>query len=192
MAELGPTDLPAAVRARFADDTAAQAAIDAALAAARRYCGWHVTPERTDTNLELDGPGGGVLSLPTLNLISIASLTENGEPVDVPSLDKSRRKGTLTKRYGCWTARDGAITITMTHGFTETEAASWRAAVLELVDRMSATVGAVSGTSGPLVEKTVDDVTLRWMTAIGVQDNQNLFSMLNHELLDPYRILPGP
>ncbi|MEE3066573.1 MAG: hypothetical protein VYA67_21970 [Actinomycetota bacterium] len=192
MPELAPGDLPAKVRARFASDQVAQAWIDAALDQARRYCGWHVSPLRTGESLELDGPGGRVLSLPSLNLTAVASVTENGVAVDVSKLDRSRRKGTLTKQFGRWTCRDGAITAVVTHGFTETEAAGWRKAVLELVDRMSAMVGQVAGNSGPMIEKTVDDVTYKWMTAIGVEGNQNLFSMLNHELLDPYRILPSP
>lgn len=192
MAELAPSDLPAAVRDRFADDDAAQAWIDAALSVARRYCGWRVCPLSTDETIELDGPGGHVLSLPTLNLVSVSAVTECGAAVDVATLDRSRRKGTLTKSFGRWTARDGAITVVATHGFTETEAAGWRQAVLELVDRMSATVGTVAGNSGPMIEKTVDDVTYKWQTTVGDPGNQLLFSMLNYELLNSYRILPSP
>ena len=64
MPELAPSDLPAATLAKFADADAAQAAINAALVAARRFCGWHVSPVREDDELVLDGPGGSVLSLP--------------------------------------------------------------------------------------------------------------------------------
>lgn len=192
MAELAPSDLPAKVRARFVDDPTAQAWIDAALDEARRYCGWHVSPLRTNESLDLDGSGGRVQSLPTLNLVSVASVTELGIALDVAKLDRSRRKGTLTKQFGRWTGRDGAIVAVVTHGFTEAEAPGWRKAVLELVDRMSSMVGAVNGTSGPMVEKTVDDVSYKWQTTVGDPGNQSLFSMLNHELLDPYRILPSP
>lgn len=191
MAELAPADLPATVRARFADDPTAQAWIDAALDQARRYCGWHVSPLRTES-IDLDGPGSPVLSLPTLNLVSVASVTELGTALDAATLDRSRRKGTLTKQFGCWSGRDGAITAVVTHGFTEAEAAGWRKAVLELVDRMSSMVGAVNGNSGPMVEKRVDDVSYKWQTTVGDPGNQTLFSMLNHELLNPYRILPSP
>lgn len=192
MAELAPSDLPAAVRGRFADDDTAQAWIDKALSVVRRYCGWHVCPLSTAETMELDGPGGRVLSLPTLNLVSVSAVTECGTAVNVATLDRSRRKGTLTKPFGYWTSRDGAISVQATHGFTETEAAGWRQGVLELVDRMSAAVGAVAGNSGPMVEKTVDDVTYKWQTTVGDPGNQLLFSMLNRELLDPYRILPSP
>lgn len=194
MAELAPGDLPAVVRDRFADDATAQAWIDAALDEARRYCGWHVSPLATNVTLELDGPGGRVLSLPTRNLVSVTSVTELGDAVDVATLDWSRRKGTLTKQHFArhWTDRDGAITAVVTHGFTEAEAAGWRKAVLELVDRMSSAVGAVNGNSGPMIEKTVDDVTHKWQTTVGDPANLALFSMLNYELLNPYRILPGP
>lgn len=192
MAELAPADLPTVVRARFASDPAAQAWIDAALDEARRYCGWHVSPLRTDESLDLDGPGGCVLSLPTRNLVSVTSVTELGTALDLTKLDRSRRKGTLTKQFGRWTGRDGSITAVVTHGFTEAEAAGWRKAVLELVDRMSSMVGAVNGTSGPMVEKTVDDVTYKWQTTVGDPGNQALFSLINRELLNPYRILLSP
>ena len=137
MAELAHTDLPAAVLARFADDAAAQEAIDTVLVAARRYCGQHVSPVVTETISDIDGPGGSVLSLPTLNLISVSAVTELGVALDVVKLDRSRRKGTLTKQFGCWTSRDGAISVTCTHGLTETEALDWRAAIVAVVDARS-------------------------------------------------------
>jgi len=163
MAELGPGDLPESVRARFDDDTKAQAAIDAVLVAARRYCGWHVSPVRADELIELDGPGGRVLSLPTLALNSVASVTELGTAVDVSTLDRSRRAGTLTKQFGQWTCRDGAITVTATHGYTETEAADWRAGIVAVVD--ARTQPSLRDDSGLKVKK-VDDVQYEWFEAL--------------------------
>lgn len=163
MAELAAADLPAAVRARFADDTAALAAINEVLVAARRYCGWHVSPVRVDEVLELDGPGGHVLSLPTLSLNSVASVTELGAAVDVSKLDRSRRKGTLTKPFGHWTCRDGAITATITHGYTEAEAADWRRAIIATVDARSQP--SQRDDSG-LKRKHVDDVEYEWFEAL--------------------------
>lgn len=185
MAELAPDDLPAAVRARFEDDAAAQAAIDSALAAARRYCGWHVSPVRTNEVLaEIDGPGGRVLSLPTLNLISVASITELGAALDVTKLDRSRRKGTLTKHFGWWTCRDGAITATITHGLTEAEAADWRAAIVAVVDERSDPNALRE--DGDMKVKKVDDVQYEWFSTL-VSVDQELAGKLSQ-----FRILPAP
>lgn len=183
MAELAYGDLPADILARFADNTKAQAAIDTALVAARRYCGWHVSPVRTGEVLDLDGPGGRVLSLPTLNLVSVASVTELGIAVDVTKLDRSRRKGTLTKQRGWWTRRDGAIGATITHGFTEAEASDWRAAVVKLVDLRSR---ASERDTADLTRKKVDDVEYEWLAEL-VSNDKELGAMFGQ-----FRILPSP
>lgn len=190
MAELAPADLPAAVRARFADDTAALAAINEVLVAARRYCGWHVSPVRANEVIELDGPGGHVLSLPTLCLNSVASVTELGASVDVSKLDRSRRKGTLTKPFGHWTCRDGAITATITHGYTEAEAADWRRAVIALVDKWSENVVSKRETSDQLAKK-VDDIEYQWAQSIPrfIADEAEA---LMESLFSQFRILSAP
>lgn len=183
MAELAPADLPAAVRARFADDEAAQAAIDEVLVAARRYCGWHVSPVQTGEQFELDGPGGRVLSLPTLSLNAVTAVTELGVAVDVTTLDRSRRAGTLTKQFGQWTCRDGAITATVTHGYTEAEAADWRRAVIATVDARSQ--ASLRDDSGLKVKK-VDDVQYEWFEALLSVDAE-----LSARFAQ-FRILPSP
>lgn len=181
MPELAPDDLPAAVRARFDSDPAAQSAINAVLAAARRYCGWHVSPVREDEVLDLDGPGGRVLSLPTLNLLSVSSVTESGVAVNVADLDRSRRKGTLTKPYGRWTCRDGAIEVTATHGFTEEEAADWRRAVVQLVGQRAQS----SRPSADLKRRKVDDVEYEWFEGLVSVDSELA------AVFAPFRILPS-
>jgi hypothetical protein len=172
------------------DDDPLQDMLDAALAAARRYCGWSVTPVATDDELVIDGPGGRVLSLPTLNLIEVTAVTECGVVLDVTKLDVSRRKGTVEKQswYGCWSHRDGAISVTITHGFTETEAADWRRAVLRLVDIMSlepVMVGAERD-SPEMKRKRVDDVDYEWYDKL-ITTNDQLAALFSQ-----YRILPSP
>ncbi|BBC53883.1 putative head-to-tail connector protein [Mycobacterium phage HC] len=181
MAELEPSDLPAKVRGLFADDTEAQTAINAALAAARRYCGWHVSPVRTDDEIEVDGSGGAVLSLPTLRLLDVKSVVELGTALDVDTLTWSRRKGTITKPWGRWTARDGGVVVTVTHGYTETEAADWRAAVVRLVAQRYGS----KRDSADLKRKKIDDVEYEWFEAIS---NDSELSAL----FSAFRILPSP
>lgn len=104
------------------------------LSAARRYCGWHVTPEREDV-LTLDGPGGRLLRLPTLRLVELTGVTEDGVVLDVAELYVSPL-GMVSKRWGgCWSSNFGAITVTMTHGFAD--APDFYGAVLSAVDRAS-------------------------------------------------------
>lgn len=182
MAELAPSDLPAAVLARFADNTAAQAAIDTALAAARRYCGWWVSPVQTGVVMDVDGPGGRVLSLPTLNLIAVTALTENGDTVDVTKLDVSRRKGNVVKQSGCWSHRYGAILATVTHGYTEAEAKDWRRAIIKVVDLRSTS----SRDSGDMKRKKVNNVEYEWFETIVSVDAEL------SALFSPFRILPAP
>ena len=162
MAEIAPSDLPAAVMARFTDQDAAQAAIDTALVAARRYCGWTVSPVVANDVVTVDGSGGQVLSLPTLNLLSVSSIDEDGIEHAAADLRVSKL-GLVRKRSGGrWTSAYGAVTATMTHGYTETEAADWRRAVIGLVDAWSQTA---ARTDGELKRKKVDNVEYEWFEA---------------------------
>lgn len=115
-------------------DLEAERLLDAGLAAARRWCGWHVTPEESH-EVTLDGPGGQLLRLPTLRLVELGSVTEDGVALDAGDLEWSRI-GLVRKRSGAlWTARLGAITVTMTHGFEV--GTDFEAAVLSVIDRTS-------------------------------------------------------
>jgi hypothetical protein len=191
MAELDVSDVRRFTGDRLEDasDDDLQELLDAALAASRRYCGWPVCPVLEDVELVVDGPGGRVLSLPTLNLIEVSEISENGVALDVTKLDVSRRKGTVQKHpWGCWSHRDGSIAVTMTHGFTETEAADWRRAVLRLVDLMSlepVTVGAERD-SPEMKRKRVDDVEYEWYEGLISGDDRL------KALFSSYRILPSP
>jgi len=187
MGELTAADLSTYTKGRLPDDDGTQELLDAALSAARRWCGWFVTPVQTNTAFQVDGPGGRVLSLPTLNLITLSSVTECGVALDVTRLDKSQRKGTVEKYpYGCWTYRAGGISVTMTHGFTETEAADWRRAVLRLADLMNRDETATQRNSGDLIRKKIDDVEYFW--AAGIIDTDERLKAL----FSQYRILPSP
>lgn len=178
MPDLTPDSLSAEVLARFADEDAAQAAIDAALAAVRRYCGWHVTPERED-ELVIDGPGTRLLSLPTLNLVELTSISESGVALNVADLDVSS-SGLVRKVSGaCWSGRYGAITVTMTHGFDDAQ--DFQAAVLSFIDRESlAVTGGHPRVVGPFQFET---------EPLAVA---SAFSVKELSLLDTYRILQSP
>jgi len=144
MADLTTQDVDAFTNGRLAHDAAQTARLLAAgLGAARRYCGWHVTPPNADV-VTLDGPGSPLLVLPTLRLVSLTGVVEEGITADLAYVDWSVR-GLLRKRTGyaggdyglghCWTAKLGGLTVSMNHGFAE--APEWQSAVLSYIDRTS-------------------------------------------------------
>lgn len=187
-AELTPADVDQYTNGRLKADAAETGRLlIAALHAVRRYCGWRVTPVGVET-ITVDGPGGRLLSLPTLQLVELQSVTEEGVELDLAGLSVSKA-GLVRKKSGArWSHRYGAITVRMSHGYDD--AWDWQSAVLELIDRTAGAVGAVVGNSGPMIEKKIDDVAYRWMNSVGDPGNQAMFEMLNKALIDPYRIEP--
>jgi hypothetical protein len=121
------------------DDAETQRQLDAAMAAARNYCGWHVTPELADVEVTLDGSGGPLLVLPTLKLTALTSVTEKAFyaedviDVDVQYLDWSTRGLVAKRSRQLWTDRFQGVTVTMSHGFDE--APDFEAAILSAIDR---------------------------------------------------------
>lgn len=138
---LDAADLARYTGARLdAEDQETQRVIDAAVEAARRYCGWHVTPVLEADVAVLDGPGTEMLVLPTLRLVTVIEVIENGTAVDVDGLalgcSSSGPDGRLYKRHGGrWAAGHGNIKVTFSHGFDA--APDWESAVLSFADRMS-------------------------------------------------------
>lgn len=159
MAEIATDALSAATLERFGSEEAAQAALDAVLVAARRYCGWHVSPVREDDELVLDGPGISVLDLPTRKLIALTGVVEAGTELDVAKLDWSVN-GSVRKQSGVsWSCRYRSIEATIDHGYTEAEAADWRKAIIDMVTTVSYSA---STTEDGLKRKKVDDVEYEW------------------------------
>jgi hypothetical protein len=126
-------------------------------------------------------PGGRLLALPTLRLLNLQSISEDGVALDVSTLYWSKA-GLVRKKSGeRWSHHYGSIIVTMSHGYDDAQ--DWQSAVLELIDRMSGQVGNVAGNSGPLIEKSVGQVANRWAPAISGLP----YSMFNYDLIDPYR-----
>ncbi|GGL27640.1 hypothetical protein H9L10_03555 [Phycicoccus endophyticus] len=89
-----------------------QEAWDAAVAAIRGYCEWHIAP-RFEETVTLDGPGRGVLILPTQHVVDVLRVTNDGTPVSDPewSPDGMIRGG--------WTTKYRGVEVTMLHGYDE-------------------------------------------------------------------------
>lgn len=192
MTELIPADVETFTKGRLkAADADTQRLLDAALAAARRECQWHVSPVRTDDALVLDGPGKTQLNLPTRKLLALTTLTEDGVAVDVSKVTWSETGSVKKRSRGCWTGEYRGIGVTMTHGYTETEAADWRGAVLSMVDKMSLTPVPVTGgrSDNELVRKKVGEVDYQWSDgALLAAAEKAAYSVSS--TLEWYRLIP--
>lgn len=97
--------------------------------------------------------GSSTLFLPTKRLQNIVSIVEDGVTLDLTTLQWSKAGFVVKQNHQPWTSNfagsspggSTGITVTMTHGWSEAEAADWRATVLAVADRMSM----VKGLLGP-------------------------------------------
>ena len=104
-------DLPLLVEPDTLPDIDA-AAVRAAGAAVRGYCGWHVAPEVEQT-ITLDGTGGPTLVLPSLLVKAITDVSIDGQAVDPASLEWST-SGVVRR----WTPdKFRSVTLTIRHGY---------------------------------------------------------------------------
>jgi len=172
VAELTVDDVIQYTQGRLADDDETARMLAAALAAARQYCGWHVSPVKTGVDLVVDGPCSRILALPTRKLLDVTAVTEDTIVLDIAALEWSQI-GSVRKTSGAyWSCTYQSIAITIDHGFTEVEAADWRDAVLSAVNRASLQV-AGRQTAGPY----------------SFTPESSLFSDAERDKLDPYRLL---
>lgn len=145
-----------------------------ALAAARRFCGWHVTPVFDDDEVTLDGTGSPLLVLPTLRLVEVTGIVENGITIDVDDVHVSAR-GLVRKKSGArWSGLYGSIVVTMTHGFDEEMAADFDAAVASFADRRAG--GDKPNVIGPV----------QW--PVEALATGSAFSVVERSLLEQYRL----
>lgn len=150
----------------------------AALAAARRYCGWVVTPPVEGVTVTVEGRGGTVLSVPSLYVTEVTAVVEDGVTLDLDTLRVSQ-DGTIRKVSGYWTST-GTVAVTMTHGYAT--APDFDAAVEQAATALTT---AATREDPALKRKKVDDVEYEWTETASSQ-------FLNEALLAPYRILPAP
>lgn len=128
IADLPPLATPAQLEAWTKGKVkAADLRVPDALAAVsrsiRNRAGWHIAPLVEGHVLELDGPGGLVLSLPSMRIKTLTSVTDDGAALDpATELRVSKSAGLVKKRSGApWSAEYGAIAVTMDHGHEEAE-----------------------------------------------------------------------
>lgn len=123
-----------------------EAAVAIAAARVRTYCGWHIAPVLVDDELTLDGSGGVIQPLPTLRLLGVTSIVEQGN--DVPIIDPGlwTEAGYLWRSVP-WTRQLRGIVATISHGYEECPA-EVAAVVAALAKRGTLPTEAVSESAG--------------------------------------------
>ena len=168
-----PSLIPTATGSREKD------LLDAAEAAVRAYCGWHVAPVIEETVL-VDGSGARNLFLRSLRVEEVLAVEQDGRTVDVDGLEWSQ-DGFLRSR-GRWTGRLRGVKVTMRHGFESVPD------VVEVVRAMAERAGA---SPAGVVREQAGQMSLSYaQTASGVAGGVVL---MDHEraMLDRYRLFGG-
>lgn len=150
----------------------------AAVSAVRSYCGWHIAPSVTET-VTVDGPGVGMLLLPTLHLTAVTDVTNDGEVADPANVEWSERGAIRTNK--CWTRKWRGVQVTITHGFEDFPHEVL--AVCRDMAKSDGRIGASAMTSGPHQVQF-------GVTGAGVQAGAVGMSDLQMRVLERYK-LPG-
>lgn len=162
--ELTPTDVATYTNGQLsASDPQTQTMLNAALAAARNDMRWGVAPVSFGEVITLNGRGGQKLWLPTKNVVTIHSITSDGVSID--PVAGITRDADIPNRVilnaGTWSHSYSGITVTWDHGFTNTQAADWRNAILALVTNI-AQISVLGRSDAELESKDIDDIGYRW------------------------------
>jgi hypothetical protein len=110
----------------------------ATVAEVRAFCGWHIAPEVTET-LTRDGSGGPIIVLPTLRLVDLVSITNDGTALTDPEWSASGM--VYAGCWARWTPKFRGVVAEITHGYEE-----WPAELLAVMTEMASTsAGAYAG-----------------------------------------------
>ena len=149
---------------------------EAAEAAIRAYCGWHVAPVKRET-LTVDGNGRTTLVLPTMRIQSVESVK-----IDGSNVTDSVRWSTSGMLEGvCFPRRFRAVEVTLEHGFSADE------------------IGDIAGLIGTLTKRFTTDPRIRSQSVAGASvsyfgSNGGLSHLLTVDemaALAPYRLTWG-
>lgn len=96
----------------------AQTLLDQATALVRSWCGWHVTPSRTET-VTLNGNGSPTLGLPSLYVTALTSVTDTDGTLLTLDTDYQWSTAGVLSRLGLGWVWGSGIAVTFTHGYDE-------------------------------------------------------------------------
>lgn len=189
MPELRPADVELFTGGRLlADQVETNRKLQRAYAAVRKYCGWHVSPIKVGDVVTLDGPGGVFLALPTLKLITLTTVVEDGVTLSNGTLTPSASGRLLVKRAApfWWSSNLGSIVVTMTHGFDV--APNFDQAVLSLVDEIAVSASSATPGGAGVKRDRVDDTEREWWRSAA---DEALAISSVAGLLEQYRLAPS-
>jgi len=92
-----------------------QLALDAALAAVRSFCGWHIVPSVTET-VNVWSPDGRSVFVQTLNLTSITSVVQDAVTI-ASSAYTFESYGVITMAQGGYFSTLTRVAVNFTHGY---------------------------------------------------------------------------
>lgn len=165
----------------------AQEQLDAASAAIRRYCGWHIAPSVT-ADWIVDGPGAALLVLPTLHLTDLSTVSETlGGTTTVldPATVEWSATGVVRKRNsGYWTSQFRGVRATGTHGYDLVE-------VLDLVHLTIAVVARAEANPYGFTSQAVGGVSVGMPTGPGGSGGILVYPD-QQATLDLYKLEPQP
>lgn len=144
----------------------------------RRYCGWHITPSMSD-EVTLDGPGGPELDLPSLYVMDVASVTDEGVLLD-PTLYTWSQLGQVRLHHAHFTHHYQGVTVAFTHGYDDAP---------ELTEVVTAAICRMLASPSGAVQERVGEVLVRHAeSTVGVAGGL-VFLQPEYEVLDSYRIV---
>lgn len=103
-----------------ADAATAQMLLEAVTDEIRTYCGWHIAPVATET-VTVDGSGSEVQGLPTLHLVDLVAVSEDGTDLTVADVQWSAA-GYLRRPGYRWTTSLRGVVAEIEHGYAEVPA----------------------------------------------------------------------
>lgn len=155
--------------------------VDAATAAVRAYCGWHIAPVTTET-LRLDGDGSRRLLIPSRHVVDVHTCYSGGVEIDPADLDWSQA-GII---HGPpFSSRYGGVRLTLTHGWDPEEVPD----VVQLIEGIAARARMSPG--GNIVQQRAGTQSVSFATAGGAVASLPLMAQ-EKEQLAPYRLTWGP
>lgn len=176
--------LATSVEYNAAQDSDPEMFLKGAAAAVRRACGWHIAPIITQ-EVVLDGyrGAGPEIDLPTLRLRSLLRVTNDGNDIDVSTIDASA-DGTIALTSGRWSRRLGGIRITMEHGYDLDDVADLQNLIVSIAARAAVSPNGV-------VQEATGAVNIRFSTFGGGASGGIALMSHERELLDSYRLTGG-
>ncbi|NMW65986.1 hypothetical protein HHJ78_10870 [Mobiluncus mulieris] len=146
-------------------------------AAIRAWCGWHVSPQVTET-LTVDTACGTCAVLPTMRIVDLVRVEYRGVEI-TPAVSWSE-SGLIQYPEGFAEAYR-SLKVTLTHGYAPEE-------VPQIV-ALIATVGRRAADQKLVASQTVNGASVSYLTAGGAPLSVPLLQ-IEKEMLAPYR-LPG-